>query len=318
MVSCATEKSRPMGCFPSKICVVFYNCSTHNQLEKRVKKEDFQEGIALLGQPVLPLVSMVQFLYLTGPFDRVEEVIDEMPEPIETGYALYENPRELLRSHLEHLRMLEGMKSGEETGLQVVNESGEPVDEMTALASLVSQWIMEDELETINSVLCGPCGCTLCCIGPSGAMNQEFFEIPLKAEEKELFPVTRHDSAASRSRLALNDEVLQVDGASFYQLPDPGLFRWQNGWSLILPRESSCPGLEENGRCRVYLTRPQVCRRPQIFSYVLEKTDKPDQFRLRDSLLAITDCPYVQVLQGEIAAYAAACELELVLKENKQ
>lgn len=283
-----------------------------------MEKEDFQKGIALLAEPVLPLVSMVQFLYLTGPFTRVEEVIDEMPEPIETGYALYENPRELLRNHLEHLRLLEGLKSGEEIGLHVVNESGEPVDDMTALASLVSQRIMEDELETINSVLCGPCGCTLCCTGPSRTMNQEFFEIPLQGEEKDLFPVVRHDSADSRSCLALDDEVLQVDGAPFYQLPDPGLFRWKNGWSLILPRESSCPGLEENGRCRVYLTRPQVCRRPQIFSYILENTDQTDQYRLRGSLLAVTDCPYVQVLQEEIAAYAAACELELVLKGNKQ
>jgi len=283
-----------------------------------VEKEDFQEGIALLGQPVQPLVSMVQFLYLTGPFDRVEEVIDEMPEPIETGYALYENPRALLRSHLEHLRMLEGLKSGEEIEHKVVNESGEPVDDMTARASLVSQRIMEDELEAINSVLCGPCGCTLCCTGPNKTMNQEFFEIPLTAEEKELFSVTRHDSADCRSRRALDDEVLQVAGVPFYKLQDPGLFHWQNGWSLILPRESSCPGLEENGRCRVYLTRPQVCRRPQIFSYILEKTDKPDQFRLRNSLLAVTDCPYVQVLREEIAAYAAACEMELVLKGNKQ
>ncbi|MEA2113860.1 MAG: YkgJ family cysteine cluster protein [Thermodesulfobacteriota bacterium] len=283
-----------------------------------MEKEDFQKGIALLGQPVLPLVSMVQFLYLTGPFTRVEEVIDEMPEPIETGYALYEKPRELLRSHLEHLRMLEGLKSGEEIELDVVNESGEPVDDMTARASLISQRIMEDELEAINSVLCGPCGCTLCCTGPSRTMNQEFFEIPLQAEEKDLFSVTRHDSADSRSRLALDEDVLQVDGSPFYQLPNPGLFRWLNGWSLILPRESSCPGLEENGRCRVYTNRPQVCRRPQIFSYILEKADQPDQYRLRSSLLAITDCPYVQVLQEEIAAYAAACELELVLKGNKQ
>jgi len=318
MVSCATEKSISMGCIPIKTCVVFCDCSAHNTQEKRVKKEDFQEGIALLAQPVLPLVSMVQFLYLTGPFTKVEEVIDEMPEPIETGYALYENPRALLRSHLEHLRMLEGLKSGEEIEHQVVNESGEPVDDMTARASLVSQLIMEDELEAINSVLCGPCGCTLCCTGPSRTMNQEFFEIPLQAEERDLFPVVRHDSSDSRSRRALDDEVLQVDGVPFYQLPDPELFRWQSGWSLILPRESSCPGLEENGRCRVYTNRPQVCRRPQIFSYILEEIDQPDQFRLRGSLLAVTDCPYVQVLQEEIAAYAAASELELVLKANKQ
>ena len=39
---------------------------------------------------------------------------------------------------------------------------------------------------------------------------------------------------------------------------------------------------------------------------------------LRETLLAVIDCPYVQTLQEEIAAYAAACELELVLRENKQ
>jgi hypothetical protein len=39
--------------------------------------------------------------------------------------------------------------------------------------------------------------------------------------------------------------------------------------------------------------------------------------RLRRTLLAIIDCPYVEVLQEEIAAYAAACELNLVIKRNK-
>ena len=283
-----------------------------------MEKEDFQAGIALLGQPVLPLVSMVQFLYLTGPFATVAEVIDEMPEPIETGYALYEHPQELLRSHLAHLSLLERFKTGEDSQEQVVDESGQQLDSMSALTALVSQRIMEDELGLINSALCGPCGCTLCCIGPDRTMMQEFFEIPLQDEESDLFSIARHDNADSRSRQAMADEVLQLDGAPFYQRSGPELFHWQNGWSLILPRESSCPGLEENGRCRVYSTRPQVCRKPQIFSYVLEKTGQPDQYRLRSSLLAITDCPYVLVLQEEIAAYAAACELDLVLKGNKQ
>lgn len=313
-----TEKSSSTGCLPGKICVVWDYCSVHNQQEKRVEKEDLQAGISLLAGPVLPLVSMVQFLYLTGPFERIEEVIDEMPEPIETGYALYENPREQLYSHLARLRLLEGLKSGEELKIHVVNESGEAVDDMTACAGLVSQRIMEDELEIINSVLCGPCGCTLCCTGPDTSMDQEFFEIPLQDGETALFSVARHDSADSRSRRALDDESLQLDGAPFYALSGPELFHWQNGWSLILPRESSCPGLEENGRCRVYTNRPQVCRRPQIFSYILEKMNQPDQFRLRGSLLAVTDCPYVRLLREEIAAYAAACELELILKENKQ
>jgi Fe-S-cluster containining protein len=283
-----------------------------------VEKKDFQAGLALLGQPVLPLVSMVQFLYLTGDFATVAEVIDEMPEPIETGYALYDHPRALLRSHLEHLVLLESLKTGEPTREQVVDTSGEIVDSMTAVTALLSQRIMEDELEPINSVLCGPCGCTLCCVGPDQAMQQEFFEIPLQDAEVDLFTIDRHDDSDSRHSLAMDDDPLQLDGAPFYKRSDPGLFHWQNGWSLILPRESSCPALEENGRCRVYDKRPRVCRKPQIFSYILEQTDHAGQYCLRNSLLAITDCPYVQVLQDEIATYAAACELELVFKGNKQ
>ena len=91
------------------------------------------------------------------------------------------------------------------------------------------------------------------------------------------------------------------------------------GWSLILPRESSCPNLATSGRCRVYPDRPQVCRRPQIFPYMVEPMELHGQsiLRLRQTLLAVVDCPYVRLLQDEIAAYAAACELEMIFRHNK-
>ena len=286
--------------------------------ETRVEKEDFKAGRALLGQPALPLVSIVQFLYLTGDFATVAEVIDEMPEPIETGYALYEHPQELLRRHLQHLELLENLKNGEAVQEQIVDETGKALDAMTAITALVSQRIMEDELETINSALCSPCGCTLCCVGPDQDMQQEFFEIPLQDVETDLFPHARHDDDDSRSSLAMNDTPMLQDGKPFYNRSDPTLIHWQNGWSLILPRDSSCPGLAEDGRCRVYINRPRVCRKPQIFSYILEPADEENQYCLRSSLLAITDCPYVQALQDEISAYAAASELEIIFKGNKQ
>jgi Fe-S-cluster containining protein len=282
-----------------------------------VNKGELSAGAALLKQPVLPLVSMVQFLYLTGDFATVDEVIGEMPEPIETGYTLYENPRALLRNHLDALRLLESLKSGDELPEQVYGEDGTRLDRMTAITALVSQRVMEAELEPINSLLCGPCGCTLCCTGPDDGMAQEFFEIPLQDSETALFAVDRIDSVDSRGRQAMDENPLQVDGRPFYQGDEPSLVCWQNGWSMILPRNTSCPALEDNGRCRVYEKRPQVCRRPQIFSYVIEPSG-PQQFRLRSSLLAIIDCPYVQVLRDEIGAYAAACELELIFSENKK
>ena len=45
--------------------------------------------------------------------------------------------------------------------------------------------------------------------------------------------------------------------------------------------------------------------------------DFDDRQVLRQSLLAVVDCPYVRQLQEEIAAYAAACELEMVFRHNK-
>jgi Fe-S-cluster containining protein len=301
-----------------------------------VKKDDFQAGLDLLKQPVLPLVSMVQFLFqLSGPQAKVAEIIAEMPETVETAYTIYDQPRDLLRRHLVHLQLLETVSNGRETGLQaeevvIVDESGQPVDDITACAALINQRILEDELEAINSQLCAPCNCTLCCVGPDNSMQQEFFEIPLREQETEIFFVTRHDTAASRNNLAINPEMddiaLRLNKHPLYQradkkadqCADPALFNWQNGWSMILPKESSCPALENNGRCGVYSSRPQVCRRPQIFGYVLDRTEQPNRYMLRNSLLAVTDCPYVQLLREEIAAYAAACELDCILKENKQ
>ena len=65
-------------------------------------EEKYAAGVRLLGQPVMPLVSMLQFLYLTGPFATVAEVIAELPEPIATDRTVYEQPRALLTAYLEH------------------------------------------------------------------------------------------------------------------------------------------------------------------------------------------------------------------------
>ncbi|MCI5127672.1 MAG: hypothetical protein D3907_04035, partial [Candidatus Electrothrix sp. AUS3] len=49
----------------------------------------------------------------------------------------------------------------------------------------------------------------------------------------------------------------------------------------------------------------------------MESMGQRRKYRIRNSLLAVTDCPYVQLLQDEIAAYAAASELQCILKANK-
>lgn len=292
-----------------------------NRHGREIHKQQLGAGMELLRQPVLPLVSIVQFVFFTGSFATVAEVIDEMPEPVETRFSLYAHPRRLLHRYEGHLRLLESIKNGAACGVEVVGENGSQVDDMTAISSLCRQQVLTDELEEINSLLCAPCGCDLCCVGPTPSMGQEFFEIPLTDSEMELFPSDRHDSEAGRLSTAGEEPALRVDDLPFYRRKTPGLFHWRDGWSLILPRSSQCPNLEpDQRRCLIYEDRPEVCRRPQIFPYIVEKIVKNGNqpaYRLRNSVLAVIDCPYVSLLQDEIAAYGAACELDVVFKQNK-
>jgi Fe-S-cluster containining protein len=105
------------------------------------------------------------------------------------------------------------------------------------------------------------------------------------------------------------------------------LYHWENGWSLILPGGSICPALSAHTKkCMVYAKRPQVCRKPQIFAYILEKT--PDTakhsdgtlipvYMARNKVLAVWDCPYVRKFQDEIGAYAEMGGLEPIFKKSK-
>jgi len=286
-----------------------------------VEREAFAAGLEFLHRPVLPLVGIVQFLYLTGDFATVDEVIAELPDEIETGYARYAHAAADLAPYADLLQPLEALKGGKRPEEQVVDGEGNPVDAMTAAIALVSQRVLTRELEQINSLLCGPCGCILCCVGPEASMVQSYFEIPLQAGEVDFFRLEQIDTPVSRAHLVGDEPPLQTAGGDFFDRPDPVLIHWQSGWSLILPRASRCPNLEASGRCLVYPDRPEVCRRPQIFPYVVEPVRGEERgatvLRLRQSLLAVLDCPYVRLLQDEIAAYAAACELEMVFRHNK-
>ena len=284
-----------------------------------IDKEALTAGLGLLRQPVLPLVGIVQFIFLTGDFATVDEVIAQLPEEIETNTALYRDAASALAPYVDLLQPLADLKAGTPLSTRVVGLDGHPVDPMTATMALVGQRILTRELERINSLLCAPCGCTLCCVGPEAAMNQRYFEIPLQPEETAVFPLERIETEGSRTQRIDDEPVLQVAGRDFFNRMDPVLIRWQPGWSLVLPTASRCPNLEPSGRCRVYPDRPQVCRRPQIFPYVVEPVEDQGSpaFRLRQTLLAVADCPYVRLVQDEIAAYAAACELEMMFRHNK-
>ena len=303
------------------------------------KNIKFAEGINRLKQPILPLVKMVEFLYLTGPCKTMVEVLDRLKKPLALGGLHYENPQQVLQPHeslLWEFEVLKGEKSLATSIPFIVSEKQEPLARRQSLGCWIRQQILDRELEEINSMLCGPCGCVLCCTGPDskfdslsgfkGNMKQEYFEIPLADSEVDLFVLPRVDSGESRVHTTKSSPVLQVNNIAFYK-HEKALYHWQNGWSLILPKGTTCPQLsEETNKCMIYATRPEVCRKPQIFPYVLEKTDdmakRDDGARIpvymaRNKMLAVWDCPYVRELQDEIGAYAEMSGLEPVFKKSK-
>ncbi|MFH7320780.1 YkgJ family cysteine cluster protein [Desulfurivibrio sp. D14AmB] len=287
-------------------------------------KKELQAGVDLLARPLLPLVRLLQLLYLTGPFSRVDEVLEQLHEPLETAGILYPEPDRLLAPHRDLLADFEKLKSRAAIAT-VLDEEGQPLDRFTALESWICHTILSRELETINSLLCAPCGCTLCCTGPAPGLTQEFFEIPLQPEETALFPLPRIDTPASRKSSSASEPPLFHQDREFYRA-EPALYHWRQGWSMILPQARRCPQLTAAGGCRIYPSRPRVCRLPQIFSYLLEERlppagagsgASPPVYLARHKLLVIWDCPYVRTLREEIARFAEASGLEPIFRHNK-
>jgi Fe-S-cluster containining protein len=286
------------------------------------------EGLDLLKRPVLPLVNMVEYLYLTGPFKKINEVLSRLTKPLELEGVQFENPRQMLKPYETVLQEFEVIKGEKKLSVSlpfIVDEKQKPLAKRQALEVWIKQQILSQELERINSLLCGPCGCVLCCTGPNsefdalsgfrGEMKQEFFEIPLKGSEVDIFALT-----------AQSDPSLQLEQKPFYK-HEMALYHWQNGWSLILPEGSVCPQLfPDTKRCTVYEKRPEVCRKPQIFPYVLEETadiaKRSDGviipvYMARNKVLAVWDCPYVRKYQDEIGAYVEMSGLTPIFKKSK-
>ncbi len=294
---------------------------------KHADKAKFTAGSKLLSCSLLPLVRLVYLLYLTGPFIRIEEVLEQLHEPLDTAGIHYPDPGRLLAPHLEALRTFEEIKHPGEKGAApvIINDQGQPLPTMEAVELRVNQAVLEHELEEINSLLCGPCGCSLCCTGPAPGMKQLFFEIPLQHQEVALMGLEVIDTPASREVDSSTEPPLKHQGTAFYR-GSAAIYHWRSGWSMILPRNSRCPQLAQGGGCRIYPQRPKVCRRPQIFAYILEdqnaaqcqgEVSTEPVYRARNKLLAVWDCPYVRSLQDEIVHFAESGDLEPIFRSNK-
>ncbi len=286
-----------------------------------------QGGVERLTIPVLPLVRLAGMLYLTGPFERLTDVLEELLEPVETGGMHYDEPSTILPPYLEAMAPYERFKHPQEPSRIILSSELTGLDQFEALDAWVAHNVLTQELEEINSLLCGPCKCRLCCIGPESDMDHEFFEIPLQENETPFFKLDKTESLESRAASSTDEDSLKIEGKVFYDTESPRLIHWQKGWSMVLPRHSTCPNLDQtSGGCTIYPDRPDVCRRPQIFSYALERFSEYDQeyegkmlaaFTRQDKILAIWDCPYVKQFQQEIGTYAQLCGMEPIFKENK-
>lgn len=280
------------------------------------------KGLSMLRTPVLPLVHIVQWLYLSGPFQTISEILPQLSEPIAMEHGTYHEPDALLATHSEALNHLHCLKRPATSIVPNIQDTeGVPLDAMEAIGQWTRHLILSRELEAINSLLCAPQGCTLCCIGPENDQQQLFFEIPLQPEETSLFDLLRHDDSDTRKAGPDSEPPLQRERQPFYEA-DTALYHWQSGWSLILPKGSQCPHLDGRGACSIYPERPSVCRKPQIFPYLLERAaerrDGKETYILRNKILAVWDCPYVKEYKEEIAAYAELCSLEPVFRQNKK
>jgi Fe-S-cluster containining protein len=303
-------------------------------------KQKTRNGKYRLQHPVLPLVDMVQFLYLTGPHETVDKVLDEMTEIIEINGSVYENPGRSLVPYLQFLQDFEVVKGKRKLAYSfplIVNNNGEPQAKLQSLELWIKQRVLTRELEEINSILCEPCGCVLCCTGPDNEfdkqagytkkMQQEFFEIPLVQQEVKLFDLQKVDNVASRSLTAHSATALQINGQPFYK-HEMALYNWQNGWSLILPSGAVCPQLETaSKKCKIYGKRPDVCKRPQIFPYIVEEQPEKAKhsdgtlipvYMVRNKILAVWDCPYVQQYYDDIVAFAELSKIEPVFRKSKK
>lgn len=300
-----------------------------------------ESAIRLLKTPVSPLMSFVTITFFAGDYQDIGQLIDGIPNSLTIKGVTYKRTRETLGEYLDILcrqNVLKGGKSLKPDKI-VVDLEMKLVGSSKAVAFDVKHSVIARELERINSLLCQDHGCVECCRGPHNSNRDCFFELPLSPDDLKLFQVSKVDTEYTRSTHAFAESDPVFEGKEFYAYP-PAIYHWEKGWSLILPRDTSCPNLDvKNGRCTIYQKRPEVCRLTQIFPLVLDRhydpeavsrlaqtgglglsdlKDKNNIYVAQNAVLGILDCPYVRELEQEIVDYAALSGLKACFRWNKK
>lgn len=274
-------------------------------------------------QPIWPLAEFLGFIYMASPYEDPHELFAELPFPIELkGSIQYENLDCVEPYKSELLDFIRAVKGQFKPDLpDIYDVSGNKLDFFQALHLFFKQIFIEKELFFLNARFCASEHCMLCCEGPSQSSQKIFWEIPLADAETSSFDCPGYASEESLKKTS--EDGLLIDNIPFYELQKPAIIHWSSGPSLILPKGVRCPNLKANGRCEKYETRPYTCRKPQVFSYILDTSPLSpsgklkNSFVARDSLLAVWDCPYVKRLKDDMAQYASLCDTEIIFIENK-
>jgi Fe-S-cluster containining protein len=302
---------------------------------------DQYSGIELLKRPLVPLTFLVSGLFLTTNLPGIAATVVKLKENITLDGVFYDNPQAILKDYLDVFEPYERFKRGELKTRErlIVDLDHKPLDILPGAILEIKQELLGRELGHINSVFCGQYHCTICCQGPLEEEENSFFELPLTEEEVSVFPLPSIDTTLTRGTTAYAEPPLMRNNQPFYKT-GPALYRWRQGWGLILTRGSFCPNLNrDTGRCLIYEKRPEVCRWPQIFPMVLEKvfdpegvqgiasangvsiddlTDKNHYYVSQEKILAVWDCPYVQEYKDEIIRFAELSSLDPVFRRNKK
>lgn len=298
-------------------------------------------GVELLKRPLVPLTFLLCRLFMATGLPTVQAAVDKLKENIVLDGITYDSPQSILQDYLDIFEPMERFKKGEYKSARrlIVDGNKNVLDPVAGMILEIKQELVARELERINSALCGQYHCIICCRGPVHEEENFFFELPLREEEVQLFHLPLIDNSDSRNTHAFADSPYKIENEPFY-MRGPALYRWQEKWGLVLTKESSCPNLiDQNGRCRIYEKRPDVCRLPQIFPLVLERVydpgvteeiagrnsvlfaelkDKDHYYVVREKILAVWDCPYVREYKEDIIRYAEVSSLEPVFRQNKK
>jgi hypothetical protein len=130
---------------------------------------------------------------------------------------VYENAAAYLALHADLMQPLVALKAGEPLLDQVVDSAGTAGGRHDRHRGPGGQRILTRELEQINSLLCGPCNCTLCCVGPEQRWPRPISRFRCNPAKSNTFSVERIDSPISRALRVDDEPSLQVGQPRFFR-----------------------------------------------------------------------------------------------------